>query len=99
MFFRKLIQTGKFMPLVLIALSGALFLQTAAPVQAEEVRRFFIKNLDNKRFDTRDQKGGPFVMSFFSQPAFPVTVKFRNCTLSCQRSFRMYPCFLLIRLR
>ena len=43
MFFRKLSQTGKFMPLVLIALSGALFLQTAAPVQAEEVRRFFIK--------------------------------------------------------
>ncbi len=71
MFFRKLSQTGKFMPLVLIALSGALFLQTAAPVQAEEVRRFFIKNLDNERFDTRNQKGSPFVMSFFSQLAFP----------------------------
>jgi thiol-disulfide isomerase/thioredoxin len=71
MFFRKLSQTGKFMPLVLIALSGALFLQTAAPVQAEEVRRFFIKNLDNKRFDTRDQKGGPFVMSFFFTTCIP----------------------------
>ena len=71
MFFRKLSQTGKFMPLVLIALSGALFLQTAAPVQAEEVRRFFIKNLDNKRFDTRDQKGSPFVMSFFFTTCIP----------------------------
>ena len=71
MFFRKLSQTGKFMPLVLIALSGALFLQTAAPVQAEEVRRFFIENLDNKRFDTRDQKGSPFVMSFFFTTCIP----------------------------
>jgi len=72
MFFRSLTQSGKFVPLFLIALSGTLFLQTATPVHAEEVRRFFIKNLDNERFDTRNQKGSPFVMSFFFTTCIPL---------------------------
>ena len=71
MFFRSLIQSVKFKLLAFIALSGSLFLQTATPVNAEEVRRFFIKNLDNERFDTRNQKGSPFVMSFFFTTCIP----------------------------
>lgn len=71
MFFRSLIQSGKLFTLSLMALFGSMLLHTAAPLQAKEVNRFFIKNIDNKRFDTRKHKGRPFVMSFFFTTCIP----------------------------
>ncbi|MBC8257818.1 MAG: TlpA family protein disulfide reductase [SAR324 cluster bacterium] len=59
-----------FLLLLLLAVSGSLFLHST-PAEAKEFQRFFIKNLENKRFDTRKYRGKPYVMSIFYTKCIP----------------------------
>jgi thiol-disulfide isomerase/thioredoxin len=60
-----------FVILLSIVVSVSLFSLSPPTVEAKEFQRFFIKNLDNKRFDTRKHRGSPFVMSIFFTKCVP----------------------------